>query len=141
MASEPTDALREEFNQKLQGFENSNRYSYVKVLILYSEHGDHPGFQSGGIEFGEMLHRIFNYDVKIFAIPSRSSQLHLDSLVSCAILQSEDQARDTKGSSLLIIHYGDHGDSNDDPHRKEEKRFAWTAYVSFQSQIAGPNSD
>jgi hypothetical protein len=129
MASESTKDLREEINDKLKGFENFNRYAHVKVLILYWEEGDHPGFQAEGLQFGELLRTTLNYDVENFSIPSRSSQLRLDSLISNAILEAEDQARSSKAASLLIIHYGGHGDRNDDRQSGEEKRSVWAAYV------------
>jgi hypothetical protein len=129
MDSEPTEALRDRINQQLKVFENLNRYSYVKVLIVYWEHGDHPGFQTEGNDLSRIFQGIFNYDVETFAIPSVSSQLRLDSHMSGVLLKAEDEARNTGGLSLLIIYYGGHGDRNDDQHKGEERRSVWAAYV------------
>lgn len=74
----------------------------------------------------EMFEKIYNYAVIEFAIPSKTPQSNYFSLlqVVSGVLCEESN---TKGPSLLIIHYGGHGDSDDDRHNGEERRSVWAA--------------
>ncbi len=123
---ETRDDLAKQLNQKLQSSARSRAYSYAKVLILYWQDG-HEDFRKEGQELGQMLKELFQYAVEEFAIPTSQSYLQLHNFVTQSMLHVTKSAEEKRGAPLLIIHYGGHGDQNDDKIKGEEKRSVWAA--------------
>lgn len=132
---EASDSIREQINEKLKDYDTINKYTVVKVLVLYWEDGDHKGFKAEGAAIGNMFQRLFNFDVEYFSIPSVNSHIHLDTVVAQTLLALSSTT--SKGQRLLIIHYGGHGDPNNKHHAGEEKRSVWAAYVQIRDQPVG----
>lgn len=103
---------------------NSIRYEWyreVKVLALYWEVGA-TGFKDEAYRICSMFSEVFGYhNYKIFAIPSVDSYTHVAGRCLSCLARTQD------GPSLLIIHYGGHGDPNDDRHSGQERRSVWAA--------------
>ncbi|KAF4629756.1 hypothetical protein G7Y89_g8388 [Cudoniella acicularis] len=115
-------------NKQLELSIRFRAYVCVKVLILYWEEGD-EGFKREGRDLGRILEdkETFNFEVEEFAIPTSKSYLQLHNFITTSLLSVSDYADNKRGASLLIIHYGGHGDRNDDKHNGEEKRSVWAA--------------
>ncbi|TVY84252.1 hypothetical protein LSUE1_G001353 [Lachnellula suecica] len=124
-------------NKQLELSTRSRAYACVKVLILYWVGGD-PGFEVEGRELGQLFadKETFNFAVEEFAIPRSNSCLELKQSIIRSILDLSSYADEKRGASLLIIHYGGHGDQNDDKHKGEEQRSVWAA-----EQADGPTLD
>ncbi|CAG8953482.1 hypothetical protein HYFRA_00010232 [Hymenoscyphus fraxineus] len=120
------ESWKEHLNQKIGSAIRSNKYVSIKVLILYWCEGD-EGFKTEGREFGLLLQDTFQYAIEEFAIPSSQSELHLRGVVNRILLELATTSEEKNASSLLIIHYGGHGDKNDDRHAGEERRAVWAA--------------
>lgn len=118
--------LVEELNAKISASSRDSRYRSVRVLILYWLEGV-TGFRQEGHELGRTFQQSFQYDVQEFAIPSLQSYLHLHNCVNQTVLTLCKESEAHRGYSLLIIHYGGHGDQNDDSSIGEEKRSVWAA--------------
>jgi hypothetical protein len=118
--------LIEHLNQQLESSIRSRDYTAVKVLILYWQDGI-DGFREEGQLLGRLFEEKFQYCVDEFAIPTKRSYRQLQQFVSKSLLALEEQADATQGASLLIIHYGGHGDENNDTRQGEEKRSVWAA--------------
>ncbi|KAL2065985.1 hypothetical protein VTL71DRAFT_2056 [Oculimacula yallundae] len=99
------------FNQQLSArFPVSNDYSHVHVLLIYWESCDIPKEEKNFRDEADDLERLFkidfHYDVSHFAIPSEESQLALEGAIIQFMLKRSP-------NTLLIIHYGGHGDPDD----------------------------
>jgi hypothetical protein len=117
-------------NQQLDLSARSSVYVCVKVLILYWDFGD-EGFKTEGRALGRVFadKETFNFAVEEFSIPRSNSYLQLHNFITKSLLSLSSYADEKRGASLLIIHYGGHGDRNDDKHKGEEKRSVWAAQV------------
>lgn len=114
--------LQETLNECLKGELHAiDNYESVWVLVLWWEDGDYPGFKTEAKEMVELFTTSFNFSVEQFPIPSKRSQLALDGRVSQFLL---DHAAE---GSLLIIHYGGHGDEDNDRARQRERQSVWAA--------------
>lgn len=116
-----TEALRQRLNSALE-VENwtlHNDYKSVSVLAVYWQDGDMPGFKDEAYEIGNLFATEFRYDVTYFAIPSEDSHMELDREINTYIREHRDT------NNLMIMHYGGHGDPDDDPAR--EKLAVWAA--------------
>jgi hypothetical protein len=117
-------------NERLKPSNLSREHSYVKALILYwDESSDlvNSSFREEGRSLGQFLEAQFNYDFEEFAIPKLMSQLRLQHFIVSQLVQARKAAKPNEGMPLLIIHYGGHGDPNDDLHKGQERRAVWTA--------------
>lgn len=96
-----------------------NEYKSVSVLVLYWQDGDVPGFEEEGRSIGELFAVDFHYKVDYYAIPTENSHRRLDTRINGFL--------DEHGSPdhLLIIHYGGHGDPDDDD--AQGKLATWAA--------------
>jgi hypothetical protein len=117
---------KEHLNKQLTAFTRTRYYACVKVLTIYWKDG-HDGFKEEARELGEMFRDEFQYSVEEFSIPSSRSLLHLSNFITQSLLYVTSIAEAKEASSLLIIHYGGHGDMNDDRDKGEERRSVWTA--------------
>jgi hypothetical protein len=115
-------------NSQIELSSRSRSYVCVKVLIVYWEQGD-SGFKREGRELGAMFadKEKFGFAVDEFAIPSSESHLHLLNFIASSLLEVSTYAKEQRGTSLVIIHYGGHGDRNDDRHSGEQRRSVWAA--------------
>ena len=123
------EILKERINKKLKPLLNrsQNEYALIKVLLLYwaseesgnDSHGQ-PTFKDEALELGSFFAQHLNYTVESYAIPVVGSQLQLDSKVGQFLASADD------GSSLVIIHYGGHGD--EDVENGGRQKAVWSAY-------------
>ena len=120
------DPITKELNRRVQSLSNLSAYTAVKVLILYWEHGN-EGFRKEGQSLGTLFSKRFQYNVEEFSIPSEESYLNLHNFVITSLLNVAKVAKESRGLPLLILHYGGHGDQNDDKLKGEEKRSVWAA--------------
>jgi hypothetical protein len=115
-------------NSQIELSASSRSYVCVKVLIVYWEEGD-AGFKREGRELRAMFadKETFGFATDEFAIPSSESHLHLLNFIASSLLEASTYAKEQRGTSLVIIHYGGHGDRNDDRHSGEQRRSVWAA--------------
>ncbi|KAL8921163.1 MAG: hypothetical protein Q9172_004159 [Xanthocarpia lactea] len=115
------EALRHRLNSALE-FEDwalHNDYKSISVLAIYWEDGDMPGFKEEAYSIGTLFATAFHYHVDYYAIPSEDSHMELDRRINSFISEHRDS------NNLLIIHYGGHGDPDDETAR--EKLAVWAA--------------
>jgi hypothetical protein len=74
-----------------------------------------------------MFKELFQYAIEEFAIPTSQSYLQLHNFVTQSMSHVTKFAEEKRGAPLLIIHYGGHGDQDDDKTKGEEKRSVWAA--------------
>ncbi|KAI1088282.1 hypothetical protein F5B19DRAFT_472144 [Rostrohypoxylon terebratum] len=98
-------------------------YQDVKVLALYWEEAETDGFKTEGAAVCRLFQDLFHYPTREFAIPSKDSLFNLTRFMFQEIPQKENR-------SLCIIHYGGHGDRDDDKHSGQERRSVWAALNS-----------
>jgi hypothetical protein len=120
MAATGNSAWAAQLNRELTSLSPSGTYRTVEVLVLYWEDGD-EGYQVEGRAVRRMFEDLFRYSVTEFAIPSTESYFHLLGLISHTLTKRDS------GPALLIIHYGGHGDRDDDKHSGQERRAVWAA--------------
>ena len=115
-----TEALTRRLNSALEreDWENNNDYKGISVLILYFEDSE-TGFKKEARMIGELFAIDFHYEVEYYAIPSDHSHLRLDTKIN-AFLNDHGEP-----DHLMIIHYGGHGDPNDDD--AQERLAVWAA--------------
>ena len=115
-----TEALTRRLNSALkrEDWENSNDYKGISVLILYFEDSD-DGFKEEALMVGKLFELDFHYEVEYYPIPSHHSHLRLDTKIN-AFLNDHGEP-----DHLMIIHYGGHGDPNDDG--AQERLAVWAA--------------
>lgn len=116
------DALTEELKEQLKdGFRSFDEYHSVCVLLLWWEDGDSPGFKLEAEALQELFLKSFYFFTETYSIPSEKAQLSLDQRINNLILQHSSDG------SLLIIHYGGHGDEDDDRTSNRERQSVWAA--------------
>ncbi|KAI0547663.1 hypothetical protein F4679DRAFT_586334 [Xylaria curta] len=113
-------------NQSLHLSLRRRTYESVKVVALYWEDG-HQGYKNEGKAVVETFKASFQYSTEEFAIPSTHSYAHVLGLMTRVLLEIGTTTEKTKAASLLIVHYGGHGDRDDDRHQGQEKRSVWAA--------------
>lgn len=97
-------------------------YVTVTVLVLYWEAGE-PGFKREAQAVHTVFKDSFHFTVSEVPIQSNNAYFQVLGVIS-QVLARDDT---TSGSSLLIIHYGGHGDLDDDRHGGQEGRAVWSA--------------
>lgn len=114
--------------QSLLGGNRDTDYDDVMVLILYWKDGDDPGFKAEADKLQRFFEENFrDYLVERFEIPSERSYLKLGEFLSNRLLLPNSRR------SLTIIHYGGHGDEDQDNGRR---RCVWAA-----KDVHGPTLD
>lgn len=116
-----TESLTRRLNSALE-FEDwkiRNEYKSVSVLVLYWKDGDMPGFKDEARQVGELFAVDFHYGVEYYEIPSDNSHRRLDTKINSFLDDHGDP------DHLMIIHYGGHGDPDDD--NSQEKLAVWAA--------------
>lgn len=115
--SEALARLGESNNQLSRFYKNRTEYDHVTVLALYWKECSDSGFKTEAVKLGELMKTKFNYHFEYFEIPSFGSQLALD------IRLNELLATNRQANTLIIIHYGGHGELDDD----NENQSVWAA--------------
>jgi len=92
-------------------------YDRVTVLVIYWQECSNSGFKQEAIKIGALMSTAFKYSVEYFEIPSISSQLALD------VRLNELLTANQQDGTLLIIHYGGHGEIDDD----HDNQSVWAA--------------
>ncbi|RAR05684.1 protein kinase-like (pk-like) [Stemphylium lycopersici] len=115
------------------------RYAAVKAIILYWEDSD--GFEEYAKEADELkdFFQGLQFDTELCKIPvlcGQDSELELHSFILEKQKQLRRQMRDLdEAPCQLIVHYGGHGDKDDDKHATgiggpQERRSVWRAFHS-----------
>lgn len=119
MATE--SSIRERFNADLvvEDWKAYNEYKSISVLVIRWEYSDNPGFEEEALEIGRLFEEDFAYKVEYYAIPSINSQRRLDDKINSFFDKNEGPGH------LMILHYGGHGDADDNP--GQEKLAIWAA--------------
>lgn len=116
-----SEALRNKLNSALEfeEWKTRNEYKSISVLVIYWQEGDNPGFQKEASEIGELFATHFHYNVEYYEIPSKKSYIELDKKIN-SFLDAHGEP-----DHLIIIHYGGHGDRDDENAHK--KLAVWAA--------------
>ena len=93
-------------------------YDSVSVLCIYWEGSESLGFQKEAREVMKLFSEDFQFKTQEYAIPSLSAHHNLCKR-ACRFIDDENY-QDPR--TLLIIHYGGHGDPNTQPTDSEDKR-------------------
>jgi hypothetical protein len=117
------EILISHLNERLK--RSNAHYDYVKVLLLFWDGTSHQtdAFRNESRALGSFLAGTFKYDVEEHPIPHHLPQLSVQSRVTEEVRLASNAACPPDGRSLLIIHYGGHGDRDGDP----EGRALWAA--------------
>ena len=114
--------LKDRFNSKLKGvFRAENDYPEVYVLLIYWHDAGFSGFKEEADALEELFTTDFNYPrdhITRFEIPLNKSQIALEIAILSFLLNKRQD-------SLLIIHYGGHGDADDDNDSQKPRRAVW----------------
>ncbi|KAI4194485.1 MAG: hypothetical protein LQ350_007736 [Teloschistes chrysophthalmus] len=124
-----TEALRRRLNSALE-FEEwtlHNEYKSISVLVIYWKDADMPGFKEEAYSVGALFAGTFRYDVNYYEIPSDDSHMELDRRINTFISEHRDP------DDLLIIHYGGHGDPDNET--AHEKLAVWAALSQGGSTV------
>ena len=115
------EALKGRLNSALEldSWNINNAYKSVSVLAIYWEDGDVPGFEEEARQITHFFKESFHYGVEVFAIPSVNCHRKLDIRINAFL--DDHGHRD----HLIIIHYGGHGDADDDA--AQEQLSVWAA--------------
>jgi hypothetical protein len=116
----------EVLNEQLAKSARLSTYTTVKVLILFWQ-GEDEGFKEEGLQLGEFFETTFQYTVEQFEIPKIASYLKLHQFITRESLDLSSRSNKANEASLLIVHYGGHGDRNDRKNEGEEKRAVWAS--------------
>ncbi|KAL2048907.1 hypothetical protein ABVK25_010859 [Lepraria finkii] len=118
--------LTDELNRD---FENGNDYIGGSLLSLYWQQADNAGYKDESDKvvqfFGSM-----GFDTAVYPIPSENSHIELLSRI-ISLIKSQG-----KPGCLVVIHYGGHGDADNDRGMDREAQAVWAARLS-----GGPTVD
>lgn len=124
MENDTLNNLQDRINQKLR-VPRYDIYEIVHVLLIYWRDG-HEGYRMEGQRLREYLEHELGYiDVEEYPIPAEDSYLALDGYIGGSILKINQLVAKKQSSALLIIHYGGHGDEDDDKSLGQERRSVW----------------
>ncbi|KAF3023567.1 hypothetical protein E8E14_010986 [Neopestalotiopsis sp. 37M] len=126
--------LHGQLNERLQSAIRRSAYESIKVLVLYWQDG-HVGYREEGHAVLNMFKDNFGYPTEEFAIPKANGYAHLLSLITQSLITLGADAQEKNASSLLIIHYGGHGDADDDRHAGQERRSVWAAHADGEPTL------
>lgn len=109
--------LADELNRH---YENGNDYIGGSLLSLYWQDADNTGYKDESDKvvqfFGSM-----GFDTAVYPIPSENSHIEL---LSTVINLIKNQG---KPGCLVVIHYGGHGDADNDRGMDREAEAVWAA--------------
>ncbi|KAK0716304.1 hypothetical protein B0H67DRAFT_645944 [Lasiosphaeris hirsuta] len=113
-------ALKSALNKSLEDrFRRSSNYDHVAVLVLYWKDCTDKGYSQEASQVAELFKGNFGYRVDRYEIPCDASELELDARISNFLLANR------KPDTLLILHYGGHGNPDDD--RGQDQESVWCA--------------
>jgi hypothetical protein len=125
------DDAKEYLAQRLEKPIGRRRYVNVKALILYWEESDKLEKYQEEAQQMEALFQSLHYETQLYQIRMDHSQLGLFRFIADYCIALNACMREGPyPSSLLIIHYGGHGDQDDDKHAldgPQERRAVWKA--------------
>ncbi|KAI1085137.1 hypothetical protein F5B20DRAFT_575601 [Whalleya microplaca] len=121
------DSWRDQLNERLESSIRRRAYESIQVLVLCWEDG-HKGYREEGQAAREMFENDFGYPTREFPIPTNNSYGQLLQLITRSLNDIGTAANEKRASSLLIVHYGGHGDADDDKHGGQERRSVWAAH-------------
>src|SRR4051794_30002072 len=99
--------LKDELNKSLEGrFKRTTEYEFVAVLVIYWKDCREKGYKNEARAVEQLFSEDFEYSVEYYEIPAVDSELELDAKMNSYLREHR------KAETLLIIHYGGHG--NDD---------------------------
>lgn len=114
-------------NDRLQSSIHGRYYEKTSALVLYWQDG-HKSYRDEARLVTRLLQEDLQYPVVEFPIPSSNSYAELMQLITRTLIDiGATSATQKSSSSLLIIHYGGHGDKDDDRHAGQERRSVWAA--------------
>lgn len=101
-------------------FENGNDYTCGSILSLYWQEADDAGYRDESDKvvqfFGSM-----GFDTAVYPIPSENSHIELLTRI-INLIKSQG-----KPGCLVVIHYGGHGDADNDRGMDRESQAVWAA--------------
>lgn len=101
--------IYDDFNQRMHGYWSHNaEYDFVNALLLHWEEDD-LNVKPEVERLEALLREEFNFEARIYPIPSESSGARLNSELASFIKQNSLQKR-----SLTIIYYAGHADDVDE---------------------------
>ena len=109
--------LTDELNRD---FENGNDYIRGSLLSLYWQQADHAGYK----DESDKVIRFFasmGFQSAVYPIPSENSHIELLSRI-IDLIKSQG-----KPGCLIVIHYGGHGDADNDRGMDRELQAVWAA--------------
>lgn len=116
--------MEQRVNKELEKSARLSAYTSAHALLL-SWSGEESSFRAEGNDLGRMFRDTLNFTTQDFEIPLEASYLRTHHFVTQSALDLSQAVKHTKGSALLVIHYGGHADRNDRRHDGEEKRAMW----------------
>lgn len=112
--------LKEELNKSLEGrFKRETEYEIATVLVIYWRDCKDKGYKDEAYRVGELFGKDLGYSAEYYEIPLADSELELDARIN-KYLRDHRQPE-----MLLVIHYGGHGNPDDEHGQKQES--VWCA--------------
>jgi hypothetical protein len=112
--------LKDELNKSLESrFKRTTEYDLVAVLVIYWKNCKDKGYKEEGRTVGELFRKGFGYSVEYYEIPAADSELELDARINNYLREHR------RSETLLIIHYGGHGNPDDEHGQNQES--VWCA--------------
>lgn len=112
--------LKEELNKSLEGrFKRTTEYNLVAVLVIYWKKCKDQGYKTEACAIGDLFEKDFGYSVQYYEITSADSELELDARINSHLRAYRNP------ETLLIIHYGGHGNADDEYGQNQES--VWCA--------------
>lgn len=114
-------SLKTELNKSLDGrFKRSTDYESVAVLLIYWKGCTDRGYKEEAQQVGQLFRDDFGYSVEYYEIPAADTcELDLDTRINTFLVDNR------RPETLLIIHYGGHGNPDDDHGQMHES--VWCA--------------
>ncbi|KAI8941752.1 hypothetical protein NX059_002956 [Plenodomus lindquistii] len=108
------------------------RYAAVKALILYWENADRLEEYVNEARNVESFFKTLNFETEMYPIPEMDSQSEAHGFINQQQVLLTRRTRALGAPCLLIIHYGGHGDKDDDanyagPGGPQKRRAVWRA--------------
>ena len=101
-------------------FENGNDYIRGSLLSLYWQQADNAGYKDESDKVVQSFASM-GFDTDVYPIPSENSHIELLSRIIHLI-----KTRGKPGC-LIVIHYGGHGDADNDRGKDGESQAVWAA--------------
>jgi hypothetical protein len=108
------------------------RYAAVKAVILYWENSDRLEDYVKEARKVESFFKELNFETELYPIPKNDSQIEVRGFITQQQVLLTRRMSTLGAPCLLIIHYGGHGDKDDDKHYtgpggSQKRRAVWRA--------------